>query len=94
MLAMNISEYSQCAVCRQNNEQTRVKWVENLTFSILFFYCWFKLGMPVSAVELNKQQVLEKQVFFFLFFLSLFATVHLAKRQLFDLFSLKSAGTQ
>lgn len=86
MLAMNISEYSQCAVCRQNNEQTRVKWVENLTFSILFFYCRFKLGMPVSAVELNKQQVLEKQVFFFFSSLYLLLCI-LQKDNYFDLFS-------
>ena len=52
MLAMDISEYSVCTVCRQNNEKARVIWIENLTFSILFFYCQFKLGMPVSAVEL------------------------------------------
>lgn len=84
MLAMNISEYSQCAVCGKNNEQTRVKWVENLTFSILFFYCWFKLGMPVSAVELNKQQVLEKQVF--LFFPLYLLLCILQKDNYFDLF--------
>ena len=91
MLAMNISEYSQCAVCRQNNEKTRVKWIENLTFSILFFYCLFKLGMPVSAVELLTSNKYQRSSFFF-FPLSICCCASCKKTIILTYFLLKSSG--
>lgn len=62
-------------------KETLVIGMENLiSFSILFLYCHLKLGNDgISYRTFIKQQVSEKQFFS----PSLFAGVHLAKKQLF-----------
>lgn len=85
MLAMNISEYSQCAVCRQIMNKPE-EMGRNLTFSILL-YCWFKLGMPVSSCR-TQQATSTREAGFFLFFSSLYLLLCiLQKDNYFDLFS-------